>query len=435
MKNIFTFIVFCLFSSSLMGQISTSYSEQSPKISVESQPIYRVQLDSLILATYDNKSKIKSQTKCIYTYNSYNKLASSVVQEWRDGEFNYENVATYIYDSEGNISKQAYIQDKHGTINGEVEEECIVDSRGNIIESNTRAAMFVAIMESEHRFKTENTYNEQGKKTEYTSYEWDSEESEWKGSLRMKSIYDADGKKKQNLHYQCNQSDCTWEKDGKTDYIYDSKGRKSEIIDYNWGEREIIDERRSGHNFSTRSVIPTGEWEYIPQRKTEIIYDAQGRSTQEIDYKWYADSVQWLPNFKEESHFDDLHDGSSILRPYKPSNNKLKEVVIHKWNNYDSIWQLSSKKTYYYSNIIKEDKFSPSDIIVSPNPAENFITFNIENTDESFYVKLYDMQGKLLITRQLYTHNKLSVSHLSSGTYFYQLHQNNQFHTGKIVIK
>lgn len=445
MKNILTFVVFCLYSLSLMGQVSTLDSEQKPSVVAKSQMTFKLRLDSTIIVSYDRKGQIKSQNKYSYTYNSYYKLASLIMQEWKDGQFNYEMGNEYIYDSEGNISKQyAYSGNDYGTTYSEGEYIC--DLNGNIIESGSHSTLN-GIVEYDHRTKTEHTYNEQGKETEYTNYGWDNEESEWKGDQKVKSIYDTDGREKQNLHYQCNELDCTWEKDGKTDYMYDNKGRKSEIIDYNWVEEEDIlslpqtitcwgdkqgDRNKTIQKVNETMIIPSGYQKYM---KTEISYDDNSRNIQKVDYKWNVYSKEWLPDFKEEMHFDELHDNSLILHPYTPSNDKKTKKNHYKWNDSDSTWQLSSKAIYYYSGVVEQDKFPPSDIIVSPNPAEDFVTFNVGNIGESFYVKLYDMQGKLLITRKLYAHNQLSISHLSSSTYFYQLHHDNQIHTGKIIVK
>ena len=428
-----------------MGQVPNPNLVQQSKTSIESQPVYEVRLDSVIQVNYDRKGDAESRQKYIYTYNSHTKLTSLVMQDWKRRQFNYEMGNEYIYDLEGNINRQySYSGNDYGTTYSEGEYVC--DSNGNVVENSSLSTM-TGMIEYEHRSKTEHTYNEQGKETQLTTYEWNSGESEWKGAQRVKSVYNTDGKENQNLHYLCNQLDCTWEKDGKTDYMYDNKGRKSEIIDYNWVEEEDLlslpqtiacwgdkqgDREKTIQKVNETMIIPSG---YQKHMKTEMSYDDKSRNIQKIDYKWNAYSKEWLPEFKEEVHFDELHDNSLILRPYTPSNDKKTKDFHYKWNDSDSTWQLSSKAIYYYSDVVEEDKSPLSDIIVSPNPAEDFVTFNVENSDESFYVKLYDMQGKLHITRKLYAHNQLSVSHLNTGTYFYQLHHDNQIYTGKIIIK
>jgi aminopeptidase N len=71
---------------------------------------------------------------------------------------------------------------------------------------------------------------------------------------------------------------------------------------------------------------------------------------------------------------------------------------------------------------------------VYPNPADNLITVKSEG---SFTFTLYDVTGKLILTKKCNTFENIDVSRLISGMYFYQMNSQtlSNIKSGKLVIK
>jgi hypothetical protein len=88
--------------------------------------------------------------------------------------------------------------------------------------------------------------------------------------------------------------------------------------------------------------------------------------------------------------------------------------------------------TFDIANAIEEIETSP--ISVYPNPATDNITIILPDNIYQAVFMLYDMQGKVLIRKEIGNQDAVSVSNLAAGIYIYNVTIENQNHTGKIVI-
>jgi hypothetical protein len=74
------------------------------------------------------------------------------------------------------------------------------------------------------------------------------------------------------------------------------------------------------------------------------------------------------------------------------------------------------------------------EINVFPNPAIDNVYISLpENMQATF--TLYDMQGKALIYQQVKNRETVSVNHLATGVYIYNIRTNKENYTGKIIKK
>jgi photosystem II stability/assembly factor-like uncharacterized protein len=76
-----------------------------------------------------------------------------------------------------------------------------------------------------------------------------------------------------------------------------------------------------------------------------------------------------------------------------------------------------------------------STISVYPNPAKDFVVFDLPNGSESATVELYDIQGKKVIQQKLTETKQISVGHLPRGLYLYRLTDSKKFYAGKLVVE
>jgi hypothetical protein len=74
-----------------------------------------------------------------------------------------------------------------------------------------------------------------------------------------------------------------------------------------------------------------------------------------------------------------------------------------------------------------------SSISIYPNPATDNIHITLpENVQQGFFT-LYDMQGKILIRKEINNQDAISVSNLAAGIYIYNVTTDKQKHTGKLI--
>ncbi|MCG8700829.1 MAG: T9SS type A sorting domain-containing protein, partial [Bacteroidales bacterium] len=70
-----------------------------------------------------------------------------------------------------------------------------------------------------------------------------------------------------------------------------------------------------------------------------------------------------------------------------------------------------------------------------PNPANNMVTIELDNTEYT-KVELYNISGKLILETDIVsTSTDVDVSKLSSGVYFVRTFGNEISHTKKLIIK
>ncbi|PKP17681.1 MAG: hypothetical protein CVU05_15095 [Bacteroidetes bacterium HGW-Bacteroidetes-21] len=75
---------------------------------------------------------------------------------------------------------------------------------------------------------------------------------------------------------------------------------------------------------------------------------------------------------------------------------------------------------------------------IYPNPANNFIKIDIDNSEkESIIFKLFDKTGKLILVKDL-LHSKeieINISNLEEGSYEYVLYSKEKMETGNLIIR
>jgi subtilisin-like proprotein convertase family protein len=71
-------------------------------------------------------------------------------------------------------------------------------------------------------------------------------------------------------------------------------------------------------------------------------------------------------------------------------------------------------------------------ISVSPNPADDYIHFNLPQ-NSAFYVNILNSNGNIVL-QQKCMQSQISVSHLPTGIYMYILLEDNQMYSGKFII-
>ena len=69
--------------------------------------------------------------------------------------------------------------------------------------------------------------------------------------------------------------------------------------------------------------------------------------------------------------------------------------------------------------------------MVYPNPAKEFISLNI---NQSGGLKIYGIDGKEVVNKQIFPNSNIKVSNLAEGMYHYQFISNNKIQSGSFQV-
>jgi len=186
----------------------------------------------------------------------------------------------------------------------------------------------------------------------------------------------------------------------------------------------------------------TSRWDASSQQwifhsKSDYSYDSDRNLTVRLNSNWDTETQQWRPIVKYEYTYDNSYTSEDLIVHFTDeyTRHKLIGSTIQTWDLNTEEFANNQRGTYYFSEqTVGITSASAAGIEVFPNPTNDFITFNIENTN-STTVQLYDAQGKHLRTQALAQSNQLSVRHLNSGVYFYQLMYDGEMYGGKFIVK
>lgn len=82
------------------------------------------------------------------------------------------------------------------------------------------------------------------------------------------------------------------------------------------------------------------------------------------------------------------------------------------------------------SNLIDQN----DQLILTPNPTNNLVSFELNLKDKNYIINIYDQNGKILLQKKSVTgYNQLDLTNFNSGLYFIQLYSENVIFTGKVI--
>ncbi len=282
--------------------------------------------------------------------------------------------------------------------------ESTYNASGNILVEITSMYLFQWMNVS----KTEHSYDAGGKDILETHYDWDMIATDWTVDSKTENTYNANGKiaTATSSDWDKTLTVPAWVKSDKTEYVYNSDGNVTSMSMYEWN-------------------TSTSLWDGF--MKMETFYTAN-EITGFIIYHWdkvVNPATGWVNFSKEEQT------ASGTL----PSGVKYVEMTGSEWDV--NKWVNSDKDTYYYSGQ-STSIFNNSDtkgIRVYPNPAKEFIVFNLSDIPESAVAEIYDIQGRKVLEHKISQNRQISVSNLSTGLYIYKLYTNGVIYKGKLLIK
>jgi hypothetical protein len=191
-----------------------------------------------------------------------------------------------------------------------------------------------------------------------------------------------------------------WVVSGKSKYNYDANGNNTLYIEYDWDKT-------------------TSKW--VAAYKREYTFDAKGNIILIVNYQWDVNTSNWVGSYKQENTYD--ANGNETLYIYYHLDKTTSKLV----GDYNI--------TYYYSEHNFIPKTPETHINVYPNPASEYIVFDVTNISDYATVEIFDNQGKKVLEQKLPVTGQIFISKLSKGLYLYRINNDGTIYKGKIIVE
>jgi hypothetical protein len=339
---------------------------------------------------FENNNWVKSFRGELEYYDD-GKLKMYIDHEWNGSNWVEYYKIEHEYENEKNILWIMY--DKVGNSwvkNAKGESE--YDAHGNLtyhVVSSWSDDKWVVFQEEKKTYE----YDEFGNITMRIYYF-----THWETGILTpftKDIYEFDdlGNTKMSESYWWSENLNNWVASSKYEYFFNTEGYLDRMLDY---------------------LDDNGFWVYNAQSLYN--YDTKGNLFLSEYFVWENNS--WVNSQKSEYDFDLTYSVSQLVVPdFYYYNNMLMVMKDYYW--LETEWDVSIS-TFYWSSRDIEESISETNppkasVAVYPNPVSDILHISIENADIIPDVKIYSIQGALLLQKQS---NQIDVSSLQRGIYF-----------------
>ncbi len=363
-------------------------------------------LDSTIWEQYDSAaSQVVVHSKTVFTYDANGNTSTDILYYYINSAWIETRKDLYNYDDKGNMTSDIYYYfDETSNWNWYEIREYTYDDKGNVILDITYTNEIN--LQIKNGTKHEYTYDSIGNITVDIRYVWNVTDSLWVNNGKSYLTYDADGNRTSIIFYYWGKiydwdtNPPKWILNYKGEFTFDHNGDMILGIDYYW-------------NYNTG---------WVSDQKIEYTYDTNGNLTSAIVY-YLVDTNQYNNYFKFEYTYD--------------INGNMTSYIYYLWYESSGQWIANAKNNYYYSehDITSAQVIPEREIKVYPNPASEYVLFDLSDVSESATVELYDIQGKKVLEQKLSDNKQISVSNLSTGLYMYRLNDSGFISKGKILVE
>ncbi|KPL14194.1 MAG: hypothetical protein AMS23_04125 [Bacteroides sp. SM1_62] len=269
-------------------------------------------------------------------------------------------------------------------------------------------------------WKDEYSYTD-GKLTTYLELSWDDMAEVWVEWYKTESTYDGSGNLTLEVTQEWDFLGNEWINMYKWEYTYDASGNMLTEVEIYWDE-------------------DLSQW--VNDVKYEYSHDEHGNMTEEVELYW--DEGQWYNDWKGVWAYDMAYTYEDLYVPYWFLYNIVDMTFYHKplsmseYLYYEATWYLYYKTTAYYSPFQSTAvaDIEGSMIKLFPNPARDYLTVTWEDKYPRLDLEILDLGGKRVVFRSIDKNETISIEHLSSGMYLYNLSQNRHvIHSGKISVR
>lgn len=388
MKKLFTLLLTISVVSSVIAQNFT-HGHRSNTRQAQISAVKKLRLDSFLVQTWsETTGQLVNDSKIMFTYDANGNETQEVTYYWEpnSGEWLPDYKTDYDYNSS----------------NQQIRE---TDSRW---DENTNGWVYGR--------QNEYTYNSYGYNTVVISSDWLESSSKWDATDKYEKTYNTQGKLTTQLTYYF--SNNAWTLAWKEEFTYDMNGFESMVVTYHYDQNN--------------------KWVISGKRKTDRTYDTYTNILSEVYSTWDIATLEWTYKYKSEFTYDLNVSGNDILWVFGDMcKNKLQSVTNYK-EYVNNTWVKSEYITFSYSDLttaIDDQSITHAAVSLFPNPAKNIISCSLAAQGNIARLIVYDAEGNSVINQQVENKAAVSVAHLQSGLYFYNLADTKTSVNGKLVIE
>ncbi len=366
---------------------------------------------------------------------------------------------------------------------------CNMFMRSEYDEHGYESLMEIAINEFFLRFLSETIYDSIGNKLQTISYSWDFDQNIYYKSLKNEYAYNEDNMQSRWSNLSWNASDSSWAINWQRNYQYDEQTNL--IYRDAYAPSDSADTLMPiwkidyVNNLDGNPILTyTMNWEptkneWVNSNQEHINYDAEQRQNYFGRYSWDTDDNKWIPSYVEINEHDSY---GNFLFHSRQNFDKEKNQWVDEFSDeysydlsiefsnlsYPSAWpsgclsnlyrfdnymhtmlqktysepknnslEITERLTFYYAPIITTGRLEmpETEFKVFPNPAIDYVQFELENASIPSIIEVYDLQGRKIISKILPANKQIAISHLKTGVYVYKLTQGSEVKQGKIIKK
>lgn len=428
--------------------------------SLKSAQEVKQRLDSFAEIYWDDStSQWVTDYKVEFKYDANWNMIQDLDYEWDETTGQLVNIykSDYSYDAKGNMTQGIYYggwDDENEEIHLPVtvsryKETYTYDANGNMTQGieyrwDKISNQFVT------DWKYDYTYDASGNLIQEIASWFDTNQVETKTKMEYK--YDTKGKLTLSTSFDFSSNTNEWIKGNIEEYTYDSKGNNTLVLKtdlqgisndvgyYGYEKDEYTYNANGQVTQYLNSRMENGAW--IVYDKNTTMYDDKGNTTQEIGYyNWDEQTNQWMDIWKSEYTFDYKYTTNDLVVPwwweeeFETEGNLMTEINDYDWNIVTNQWESDGKLILSYSpvNVTSVNPLNTEILSIFPNPCFESVSFNLPDSYTQISFELFDLQGRMVIQKQIINNEKVSMEGLGSGMYIYKLNIDGKKQSGKLV--
>lgn len=424
----------------IMDVMLNSTVEFSPNvysnIALRSVEIGSAKRDSLVTEVWDNNQySWENKWKESYEYNADGFPTKYVVSSWNGNGWVYENKMTYQVDDNGNIlaiNTSLYSPEKTDWVDI-LRVKCLYHDNGN------RQSWIMYRLSSDNSWdeysKREFVCDKAEKEILILDFKWDVSKSRWVYLHKIEYQYNSSDVVIETATYAWMSNSNTWEYLKLQQTELDSSDNGSETVDYYWSVLDSVwvndlKEERVYDEFDNEVQSISYVWNsysdtWIATTRYQYSYNTVGHKTNYAKFDWIIEMNDWVGDWQNDDYRYD-------------NNDNLLEYSVSNWTLSANNWVNNQRKLFYYSEeVITTNSLTKLDekLKVYPNPSSDAIAFNLESNSTKAVLNLYSLNGTIVLSTLIGSDERVSIKHLVSGLYFYEVADNTGIFKGSIAIQ
>ncbi len=410
----------------------------------EKYQLYKLQSKIKQLNAFNKSQSVTSASFLMLdSLNSYYKNESS----WEASSKSY-----FLYNDNGTMQEQIHLYQNYDF---ETEAQYFMEEYkiSFAYNSNNRITQEIYANKDTTAWLTSEitnySYDNQGRITNI-SYLWDDEEKgNFEESARATITY---GNNEKTMMFQYKDDQGNFVTEEKV-IIRHTNNIPNTTLYYDTSDNGTLALEDSGaHTANTLGQIIEEKWYSIENEsnttglalvsKYEYSYDNNGNPTLEKGFnlnntqEWIATEAYQYDYDLEQTYADNYYNLplSFMYMEYPETISNIPLVFQSGTDDNGSGIVMDYKEEFIYSETSTAlKKLNDKHIIIYPNPASNYIV--IKNIESNQQFNLYDLKGRLAISKTINNNDRITTTSIDKGIYVYTIQNESDLHKGHIIIK